>query len=648
MVLLLVHDDCPTLEALAGALAEDGQHQILVAQGVETAVELANEYPDDLERLICPVQMNGADGPVLLEALRRRWPEVQAAFIVPGRTEDWAGRHPGHFLVAEGPQVAAALKGWISPAAAPAASAPVAVPAVVAPVLLGDYELREVISETAESITHRAVQRSVQRVVALERLKPEWMGNAQMMKNFRAMVRAKAAVVQRHIAAVYEAQELDGALFYTRELVDGQTLPQMLHGGVRLKQDAVLAMFVAAAEAVQYLDQQKIPRAALAPADVMLGRDGIPRVANIALGAAGGPPNDAAEITSLAQAGQSALDTKDGAAEIQRIFQAVREPSPRGVHAWPAFGRMAALGRQHLADAQTGSTQKLSAGNAVFITQRRRKQQLIAIGGGAGIAAAGLIAWLVMNRAPAARITDELVHIAAGPFVYQKGEKLNSKDFWIDKYEVSIGQYAAFLAWLEGGGSGCDLPDQPQSKTSHVPKDWAELYEAAKRGGKYQNCVIDLNCPVVMVDYWDAAAYAKWKGRRLPTEQEWERAARGTDGRMWPWGAQADPAKANTGSDYATGGGPGGQIDGFSAWAPVDRHTADTSPDGVTGMAGNVSEWTSSTMPDPDLPDHVVPVIRGGSFITKSGDLTTRIPAKSARQQADHTTGFRTVSDTAP
>ena len=114
--------------------------------------------------------------------------------------------------------------------------------------------------------------------------------------------------------------------------------------------------------------------------------------------------------------------------------------------------------------------------------------------------------------------------------------------FWIDQYEVTIGQYAQFLDALKAASDG----RRPQVRGAQYPPghsheniQWNNLYDVAKSGGRYNGAPVDLDCPAVFVDWFDAYAYAKWKGHRLPTEQEWEKAARGTDGRAFPWGNDA-------------------------------------------------------------------------------------------------------------
>ncbi|MEW6352776.1 MAG: formylglycine-generating enzyme family protein [Pseudomonadota bacterium] len=124
----------------------------------------------------------------------------------------------------------------------------------------------------------------------------------------------------------------------------------------------------------------------------------------------------------------------------------------------------------------------------------------------------------------------------------------------IDKYPVTNAQYARFVA-----------------ATGHRPPSYWE-------NGKIP-AGQELH-PVTLVSWYDAKAYAEWAGKRLPSEAEWEKAARGTDGRRWPWGDAMDPRRLNT--YYNVG-----------ATTPVTAYPKGASPYGVMDMAGNVSEWTA-------------------------------------------------------
>jgi len=161
---------------------------------------------------------------------------------------------------------------------------------------------------------------------------------------------------------------------------------------------------------------------------------------------------------------------------------------------------------------------------------------------------------------------DTMVEVSAGAFImgtdrsngddYDKpAHRVTLDKYKIDKYPVTNAQYARFVA-----------------ATNHRPPlHWVS--------GKITPG-LELH-PVTMVSWYDAASYAQWAGKRLPTEQEWEKAARGLDARRWPWGDNMVVQNLNT--YYSVG-----------STTSVLSYPGGASPYGVMDLAGNVSEWTAN------------------------------------------------------
>ena len=518
---------------------------------------------------------------------------------------------------------------------------------------LGDYVLHDRLGGTERTETWRAVQASVNREVALERLKPEVAANEQALREFRALVRARASVVHQYIVPVYEAQESGGTVYYTRELVRGRNLAEMHRSGMRLDPHQVSSIFLGTSEAMAYFDGHGVVRSSPGAGSVWLGNDGITRVDNLALGeASGAAPVVAAEIQQIAQSLSVLLHR--GMRDSAQVDTFLKSVQGGAIASWQeAVGAGRELLRRVSANAHASTARK----GADTGQLSRSKGKPPGVGGilvilGATVAViAGAVFALRGKSAPPARDFESMTKILAGSYRSPDGSVAEVPEFWIDTHEVSIGQYARFLEALETGAADAhDHPKQPASKMGHEPKDWAGLYGAARAGGLFRGQPVDLNCPIVLVDWWDAYAYANWKGRRLPTAIEWARAALGKGDRAFPWGDNESLERFNSGADFNQAG-DGGSLDGHNFWCPVDAMPQDRSREGVIGLAGNVSEWVgpdvASWMPHADFPLKQVPAAMGGSFAMKSVRLTVPRPAKDAdaRQLA---VGFRTASSRAP
>lgn len=215
---------------------------------------------------------------------------------------------------------------------------------------------------------------------------------------------------------------------------------------------------------------------------------------------------------------------------------------------------------------------------------------------------------------------DDMVYVPAGWFIMGQNDAIRSHGpqrevyldaYWIDRTEVTNADFAAFL-----------------EETGYTNVNWAFI-----PGG-------EPDLPVVDVIWRDADAYCRWMGKRLPSEAEWEKAARGTDGRVFPWGNQWDSARANT------------EEAGVGHLLPVGSFPQGASPYSALDMAGNAVEWVNdyfafdyyawAPVHNPTGPARVMDYsMRGGSFAGPWQYAQTFFRDSSHLVRQNHRAGFR-------
>lgn len=283
------------------------------------------------------------------------------------------------------------------------------------------------------------------------------------------------------------------------------------------------------------------------------------------------------------------------------------------------------------------------------------------------------VAWLALPAVaapPDVPSDNDMALVPAGEFIMGSPEGSNGfpderpqrqvfvSAFWIDRHEVTNAEYERFVR-----ATGHRVPANINPAVS--------LWDnSAPLPGSHDH-------PVVNVSWSDAQTYCRWVRKRLPTEAEWEKAARGTDSRRYPWGNHWDIAFANSASFWAGRtvefqtsddwhgfwvNGEGARLSrahglkGEVLTLPVGRFPQGVSPYGLVDMAGNAAEWVQdwydpesyakAPLSDPSGPERgVLKAMRGGSWLKPATSLRTSDRDFGNTQSRPSGTGFRCAKD---
>ena len=491
------------------------------------------------------------------------------------------------------------------------------------------YEIQEPIGVSRWGRVYRAFQKATNRVVAVRILAPEIAALPGETDQFLEESRADASLAHPHLVTVYEGGQSEGIYFCAMEYMDGPPLGQFLRREDGVDEHHLLQTIVGVARALDFLWQHGIAHQPPVDKNVLTAIDGTVKLINVA----------PIETTASQSPQEDLVNLAVMVATLTNNIAPISKPISEFVE-----GMLGTQGRKQftsLADAANAAEEVDRhlfprgpvAKAATPIKPKQVGRRPVAVLGWLAVALAVVAGWLwwpalSVRRAPS-RPSDleAMVRIPASEFLYQYGQKKQLREFFIDKYEVTFGEYKRFLDAIAAGTAKFEEdPSAPQDK-DHQPMQWDEIVAAITHKSAFGSVTLTWDTPVFGVDWRDARAYASWRGKRLPTEEEWEEAARGTDGRLFPWGNSFDVMKCNS-SQYPK---PLKRTEVFA-------YPQDISPFGVVGMAGNVSEWTATTNADGTA------VIRGGSWGEPEVQVTRRL-VDHPREYRGNNVGFRCAAD---
>jgi formylglycine-generating enzyme required for sulfatase activity len=546
---------------------------------------------------------------------------------------------------------------------AAARPAPTVPPRLIVPgtLVAGRYTVDGVIGEGGMGVVYRGTDTQRDRTVAIKALHSSLMGDRDVRRRFKREAQLMLGWNHRHVVRVHDLIEHEDLLAFVMEYVDGPTLEDHAQRwGGKLPLDDIRLIFSGILEAMEEAHSMGIIHRDLKPQNILLRLDdsgvhakivdfGLAKVLEgttyTMTGAMLGTcrymspeqvksPQDVDHRSDIYAVGVSLYRCLTGrcpfegtnhfAVMMAHVEQAPEPPSLYRPHL-PAA--LEAVAMQALAKDRADRPQSCAA-------FRTALEQALA-----DVTSARVERESELPRVIVEDDGNEMVLIPSGTFQMGSHRRVVVLDrFYLARHPVTNRQFQAFV-----------------DATGYRPTD----AEAARflnhfRAGRCPPELVDH--PVVFVSWLDARAYCRWAARRLPSEAEWEKAARGTDGNKFPWGRDEPTADlANFGQTRAkTYPVPGSWAAGDGGTAPVGAFPRGASPYGIQGMAGNVFEWCEDVDdvtfylhgPDRNPRNTIQPgsapcVIRGGSWRYDVRSLRTYARSSFPPTYRLDTVGFR-------